>query len=128
MLQSQDDAPSFSLGRLGLFPQAVQVGGIERREVQALILRHGLDAPEAALELSRRRAQGVFTVDAQVASQGAQGEEQIAHLVVPLGRAGRGLQLGDLLAHLGQYVIHARPVEAQLGRLTPHGLGQAQRR
>src|SRR5205085_5214222 len=116
------------LVHFGLLPESIELGDAHRREVKVACLSVRLDAAKARGELAGRRAQGILGVDTQVAADGGEGVQQIAHLITSLGIRGGGAQLVHLLAYLGQGAPHVRPVEAQLRRLAPDRLGQRERR
>ena len=113
----------FSL-RFSLLPESIELGDAHRREVKVACLSVRLDAAKALGELAGGSAQGILGVDTQVAADGREGVQQVAHLITSLGIRGGGAQLVQLLAYLGQGALYVRPVEAQLRRLAPDRLGQ----
>src|SRR5919197_542990 len=116
------------LVHFSLLPESIELGDAHGREVKVALLGVRLDAAEALGELAGGSAQGILGVDTQVAADGGEGVQQVAHLITSLGIRGGGAQLVQLLAYLGQGALHVRPVEAQLRRLVPDRLGQRERR
>ena len=100
-------------------------------QVDAALGGQALDGLEAAAELGRRGPRRQLGVDADVAGDVDDGEQQVAELVGDLAgvAAGDGLaQLGQLLVDLGQRAGDVGPVEADLGRLARELLGVGERR
>src|SRR4029078_9650064 len=113
---------SGGLAPLRIVPQRVHL--FERRGPGRLAAlgQPVLDELEAALELRSRVDERVLGVDAELASEVHDGEQEIAELAVDRGRVAgprRRADLVDLLADLVERALPARPVEADLRHLRP---------
>ena len=102
---------------LGVVPQRIHLFEVRLGGSFAALAEQILDDLEALLEPQRRVDQRVLGVDVDLASEVHGREQEIAELGVHLGRrlfGDRLADLFDLLFHLVERALPARPVEADL--------------
>ena len=86
-----------------------------------------LHVPEPAAELLVGGAQRALDLDAGLAADVDQHEQQVAQLLGPVGGVLGLDELADLLAHLVQHAVDRRPVVAEVGGALLHLLARGQR-
>src|SRR5437016_3362124 len=118
-------ASSVALGGLPVLVQLVQR---EVLEILSFGLRLLLHDPKARLEAAGRGAKGVLRVDAELAGDIDQAEQQVAELRLAGLDCARLTELLELLADLVQRAVDVRPVEAHVRRAALQRPGPLQRR